>query len=420
MEQRKLYKTLDNILKQAPKYDKNEDLLKYVIQQIINSVDLHIQGGRLWKINQQKDGYRIIEQIGEVKPIAKNFSFKVKNYAQTQRFDKRRAFIDVETDSYLKSKGIHLYSAAGVGERIKTKIKINKTPEVVYLYPYLIAFNGKHVDEEFLNDLNIISVTISSVLKSRRIEDSAKENIVELEKASEIQKSILPEHEILFGDYDIFGISMPELIVGGDFFDYLNTGDDFKLSVAIADAASKGVSAAAQALYVSGALKMGVNYDVSMAGLIKKINDLVYDTFPNERFVTLFYCELYKDKRGLCVYVNAGHNAPFHYISKTGEVEALGSTGPVLGPSANQNYKTDSIYMDKDDILVLYTDGLVEAANSEFKFFGEEKLIEIIKKYKSMSAKEICQKILQDVITFNVNGKYSDDKTIVVIKKIKK
>ena len=311
MEQRKLYKTLDNILKQAPRYKSNEELLKYVIEQIINSVALDIKGGRLWKINQQKDGYRLIEQIGDVKPIAKNYSFKVKDYPQTLRFDRRRAFIDVETDSYLKSKGINLYSAAGVGDRIKTKIRINKNTQVVYLYQYLIAFNGKNVDDDFLNALNIISVTLSSVLKSRKIEVSAQRNIVELEKASEIQKSILPEHEIVFGDYDIFGISMPELIVGGDFFDYLKSSDDFKLSVAIADAASKGVSAAAQALYVSGALKMGVNYDVSMTGLIKKINDLVYETFPNERFVTLFYCDLYKDKRGLCVYVNAGHNSPF-------------------------------------------------------------------------------------------------------------
>ena len=417
MEQRKLYKTLDNILKQAPRYKSNEELLKYVIEQIINSVALDIKGGRLWKINQQKDGYRLIEQIGDVKPIAKNYSFKVKDYPQTLRFDRRRAFIDVETDSYLKSKGINLYSAAGVGDRIKTKIRINKNTQVVYLYQYLIAFNGKNVDDDFLNALNIISVTLSSVLKSRKIEVSAQRNIVELEKASEIQKSILPEHEIVFGDYDIFGISMPELIVGGDFFDYLKSSDDFMLSVAIADAASKGVSAAAQALYVSGALKMGVNYDVSMTGLIKKINDLVYETFPNERFVTLFYCELYKDKRGLCVYVNAGHNSPFHFVNRTGNVEALTSTGPVLGPSSNQNYKTDSIYLDKNDLLVLYTDGIVEAANADFNFFGEERLIEEIKKYKSLSSKEICEKILQDVLLFSANGQYSDDKTIVVIKK---
>lgn len=417
MEQRKLYKTLDNILRQAPRYKSNEELLEYVIEQIINSVALDIKGGRLWKINQQKDGYRLIEQIGDVKSIAKNYSFKVKDYPQTLRFDKRRAFIDMETDSYLKSKGIHLYSAAGVGDRIKTKIRINKNTQVVYLYQYLIAFNGKNVDDDFLNALNIISVTLSSVLKSRKIEVSAQKNIDELEKASEIQKSILPEHEIVFGDYDIFGISMPELIVGGDFFDYLTPSEDFKLSVAIADAASKGVSAAAQALYVSGALKMGVNYDVSMTGLIKKINDLVYDTFPNERFVTLFYCELYKDKRGLCVYVNAGHNSPFHYVNRTGNVEALTSTGPVLGPSSNQNYKTDSIYLDKNDLLVLYTDGIVEAADADFNFFGEERLIEEIKKYKSLSSKEICEKILQDVLLFSANGQYSDDKTIVIIKK---
>ena len=417
MEQRKLYRTIDNFIKEAPKFNKVEDLLAYVMQQTINYEDINITGGRLWKLNTKKNGYRIIYQIGEVDRIEKNYEIKIDDYDVFKGFGKRRTVMSVETDRHLLEKGIKHYSATGVGERFK--VKDRKTNEFIYLYHYLLAFNGNAQDEEFLNTLNIISVTLSSIIRSRKIERREKESIVELEKASEIQKSILPEHSLEFGNYEIFGISVPEKIVGGDFFDYLMTSGDYKLVVVIGDAASKGVSAAAQALYVSGALKMGVEYDANMTSLIKKVNNLVYDVFPFDRFVTLFYCELYKDKKGLCMYVNAGHNLPIVLRSKTAETEILETTGSVLGPSPNSVYTTDSFNLDINDVALLYTDGIVEAANKNFEFYGEERLKKVLINSGNLPPKEICEKVIEDVLRFSANGRYSDDKTLVAIKRVK-
>ncbi len=416
MEQRKLYKTLESIIKEAPSIEKNEDFLKHVIEKIISIDSIDIVGGRLWEIDNDRASYRLIAQLGEVSTIEPNYKLEVKNYPVFKTFGQRRAFIAYETDEYLIDRGIYIYSAAGVGDRYKI---YDETGKYFYLYKYLIAMNGTEPNEEFLNSLNIISVTLSTVMRAKKLETKQKESLEELEKASEIQKNILPEHELKFGNYELFGVSLPEKIVGGDFFDYLSGGDDYKIAVVIADAASKGVSAAAQALYVSGALKMGVSYDVSNTSLIRKINNLVYDTFPYERFLTLFYCELFKDKKGLCVYINAGHNSPYHYSSKSGEITELKSTGPVLGPSSNQNYVTEYFNIDKNDLVVLYTDGIVEAANPKFEFYGEARLKEAIKKYQDLSAKDICHNILDEVQKFGANGKYSDDKTIVVIKRMK-
>ncbi|MBN1632602.1 MAG: PP2C family protein-serine/threonine phosphatase [Ignavibacteria bacterium] len=416
MEQRKLYKVLESIIRQAPSFETNEELLSYVLENIINIDSIDISGGRLWKLDIDKKSYTLISQKGDISPIEKDYKLNVKDYPVFKSFGQRRAFIAYETNEYLIKRGIYIYSAAGVGERCKISDKKNK---YYYLYKYLIALNGNEPDEDFINTLNIISVTLSPILRTRKLESKAKENIVELEKASEIQKNILPEHELKFGNYEMFGVSLPEKIVGGDFFDYLKCGDDYKISVVIADAASKGISAAAQALYVSGALKMGVSYDVSNTTLIKKINNLVYDTFPYERFLTLFYCELYQDKKGLCVYINAGHNPPYHLNHGSDKISVLKSTGPVLGPSANQNYFTEYFHINVNDLLILYTDGIIEAANSNFEFYGEERLKNAIKKFKEMSAKDICHNILDEVQKFGVNGRYSDDKTIVVIKRIK-
>jgi sigma-B regulation protein RsbU (phosphoserine phosphatase) len=415
MEQRKLSRTIEKFLVEAPNFKRTEDLLKYVVSQIIQTEHIGITGGRIWKLKSSKDAYILQNQLGEINKIDKGYEIKLSEFPILMDISKRRTVTTVETSRYFKKMGILNYSATGVGDRYKVKFK-NKT---FFLHQYIIAFNGNRIDEEFLYTLNIIGVTINSIIKSKKIESKAKENIFELEKASEIQRSILPEHAYKFGNYEIFGISIPDKIVGGDFFDYINIAENNKLCVAIGDAASKGISAAAQALYISGALKMGVSYDVGFTTLLKKIGNLVNETFPNERFVTLFLCELYKDRKGLCVYVNAGHNSPFLIKAGTDEITSLHSTGSVLGPQPNQQYYLDSLYLEINDVLLLYTDGVVEATNENFEFYGEERLKEITLKYKSNSPEYICSRIIEDVQVYSSNGKYSDDRTLVIIKRIK-
>ena len=418
MEQRKLYKTIESFIKKAPIFETDEELLKYVLDEIIQNEDIDIIGGRIWKLNSQKTAYKLIEQIGDVDLIEDRYKVNVDKYPIFKKIGKCRTIIAEETDEYLITKGIYHYSATGVGERYKLRCH-EKPQELYFLYQYLIALNAKSLNDELLNDMNIISATLGSVIRSKNIESREKENIVELEKASEIQKNILPEHELEFGNYEIFGISVPDRIVGGDFFDYIKTGDEYKLGIAIGDAASKGISAAAQALYVSGALKMGVEYDVTTTSLMKKINNLVFETFPYERFVTLFYCELFKDKKGLCVYVNAGHNLPVHVYSESGKVEDFVTTGPVLGISPDQKYYAESFNLELNDIIVLYTDGITEAANNNFDFYGDDRLRKLLVENRKKSAKEICELVIQDVQVFCAQGKYEDDKTIVVIKRVR-
>ncbi len=414
MEQKKLYRTIENIAKEAPKLESDEELLTYVLEQIINNEETAIIGGRIWELSDDKDAYTLIIQRGEVDHIDQGYRLKVTQYPMFRKVGQFRSLIAEETDEYLIEKGIYQYSATGAGKRYKIK---EPGCEIYFLYQYLIALNAKTLGEDLLNTLNIISMTISNILRTRNIESAAKENIEELEKASEIQKSILPDHELKFGSYEIFGLSLPDKIVGGDFYDYLESVDKERVGIAIGDAASKGFSAAAQSLYVSGALKMGVEYQSKMTTMIYKINNLVYETFPYERFVTLFYCELITGKRGLCQFVNAGQNPPMFLHSDTNQIELLPATGPVLGPAPFQKYTSDSINFSEGDVLVLYTDGIVEATNENFEFFGEEKLKESIIRYKERSPKEIAELIIEDVVKFSAHGTYSDDRTLVVIKR---
>ena len=417
MEQRKLYKTLENAYKHFPDFDSDKKLLSYVLQEVINHENIDIIGGRLWELNDAKTAYIMVEQHGEVERIRKGYQLKPSDYPMFYEVGRNRSILAKETDSYLSNLGIHLFSATGIGEKTKIKDKDGKDQ---FIYQYIMAFNSKEMTVNLMNTMNIISASVSSMLRTRGIETKARAIEKDLVKAREIQRSILPEHEYSFANYEIFGVSIPDRIVGGDFFDYLTFGNEKdKLGVAIGDAASKGFSAAAQALYVSGALKMGTENELKMTAVMKKINSLVHRVFPDERFLTLFYMELYKDTKGLCLYVNAGHNPPIHLNYETNSMDTLDATGPVLGPAPDQDYNTDSLYLNKNDVMVLYTDGIVEAANTKFEFYGEDRLKEVILNSKNFSAKEICTNIIEDVQKFSSRGKYSDDKTVVVVKRIK-
>ncbi|MFZ0455226.1 MAG: PP2C family protein-serine/threonine phosphatase [Ignavibacteriaceae bacterium] len=410
MEQRKLYKTVETIASQNFATDKN--MLTEVVSQIIEDENININGGRIWKLNPEKGTYSLLFQTGKVKMIDPNFVILIKDYPIFDLIAKQRTIVGVETNEILKQKGILKFSSSGVGDKIKVNDKI--------YYDYLLALNSENIDEEFRLTLNIIATALTSQIKQRKYSERAKFLKADLDKGREIQKSILPEHEYSFHNYELFGVTDPAEIVGGDFFDYLEIGDEGdRLGVTVGDAASKGVGAAAEAMYIAGALRMATTFEIKISPLIKRTNQLVNKIFSDDKFASLFYGELSADKGGLFLYANAGHNPPFFIKSDSDDIIMLNPTGPVLGPAPNAKYTIDNINFEKDDVLLIYSDGVTESTNSEFKEYGEEPLMNQLKINKHLSPKEITYKILDDVIKFSKNGKYTDDKTLVVIKRTK-
>jgi sigma-B regulation protein RsbU (phosphoserine phosphatase) len=148
--------------------------------------------------------------------------------------------------------------------------------------------NSEKVDEEFRINLNIIATTITSHIKQRRSSASVNYLKADIDKARQLQKSILPEHEFKFHDYELYGVTQPAEIIGGDFFDYLEHGDEKdRLGVTIGDAASKGVGAAAEAMYIAGALRMASGFEIKIVALMRRLNQLVTN-FEDDKFASLF------------------------------------------------------------------------------------------------------------------------------------
>ncbi len=408
MKQKKLYRALETVA--SKKFKNEKELLIEILDRIVDHFEIKITGGRLWKLNIKNECYELLHQTGNVEKINSSFILKLKENPIFEKIAAERTILADETNHYLIEKGIFRYSASGVGE----KKSINNKK----FYEYMIAVNSEEVNEDLFYSLNVVATLLTSKINDNRLSASQREIFSDLDEAKELQKSILPDHELEFNGYSLFGITVPAKTMSGDYFDYLDFGSESdRLGVIVGDAASKGMSAAAEAMYISGAIRMGVNFEIKISALMSKLNKIINQIFSDDRFTTLFYGEISNNEKGLFLYGNAGHNPPIFYSKRNNSIEYLATTGPLLGPAPNSKYKTDSINFEVGDVLVIFSDGIVEAADTNFDFYEEEKLEKVIRDNIDLSPKELTYKILEDVNKFARDGMYNDDKTIVIIKR---
>lgn len=409
VSQWKLYKLVESL--SDGKFKNASDLLNDLVTSVVNSDQFDLVGGRIWEFIPEKKAYLLRSQYGEMSKIPDGHTLKVENNPFLANVTAGRTYVNIETDEVLKESGIRMYSATGVGDRIKSNGK--------KYYQYILGFNAKDATEAFYETLTIISGVATSAIKNLASQNEQEKIRKDIKRAAEIQANILPEHQYRFSDFDIYGVCIPDSKVGGDYFDYIKNedGDEERLGIVVGDAASKGLPAAIQALFVSGALRMGASFGTKLSQLFAKLNKLVWRTFVYERFVTLCYCELHLSQNRLVLYANAGHCAPIHYRPKLDSFVHLDPTGGLLGLMENQKYSIENIRMHQGDVLVMYTDGITESQSRDGEQFGEERLHELIRKYSAESAKNIALLIIEAVEKFTVESHYNDDKTIVVIKR---
>ncbi len=410
MEQKRLFKTIDTLA--SKHFETEKDLLLEVLKQLVNSAKININGGRIYKLDVNKKSYKLLLQLGSIKKIKKDFELPLKDYPIFTKVSEDRTILATETNKMLKEKGIIKFSASGIGD----KKQINNN----LYYEYLLSVSSKEmIDRELRYVLNIVATVLTSKIRERRLSSSRKHLIADIDKAKQLQKSILPAHEYIFHSYEIFGITIPAEIVGGDFYDYIKVGDEEeRLGIVVGDAASKGLSASAEAMYISGAIRMAGNFQMKISPMMKRMNELVNKIFSDDKFSTLFYCEISNDKKGLLLFANAGHNPPIFIRAKSRRITYLKPTGPLLGPAPHSKYDTDSLNFTQGDILVIYSDGITEAANDKYQFYEEKRLERVIRKNMHKTSKEIALSIIEDVTKFSTeNSKYQDDKTVVIIKR---
>jgi len=288
-----------------------------------------------------------------------------------------------------------------------------------------LGFNAMEITQEFYITLGIISSFVSIKLNEFYEEQLQKRIKKDIFTASTIQRNLFPDHKLTFSDYQIFGTCIQsggDANVGGDYFDYFHNQEreEDRLGIIIADAASSGLPAAVQAVFLSGAVKMAQVFSPKISTMVSRLNTLIFDAFPFERPVSMAYCEFTLSTNRIVQYANAGHVAPIHYRPSENQFQFLDPTGGLLGILKNQKYTVENVRMFPGDVLVIYSDGITEAFNTEGKLFGRNRLQEIIKEYCCSDPEQIVYKIIEEVEKFAGAGQYVDDKTLIVVKRLDK
>ncbi|HLM97821.1 MAG TPA: SpoIIE family protein phosphatase [Bryobacteraceae bacterium] len=233
----------------------------------------------------------------------------------------------------------------------------------------------------------------------------------EVEEARAVGEALLPRTIPEVPGLEIATTSQPVRTLGGDYFDVLDLGNG-KLGICIADVIGKGVPAALLMSNVQATVRTLATESLTPSELVARLNQSVHRNTTPGKFVTFCYCVVDRNAHQV-TYTDAGHCAPI-LVRANGEVVRLDAGGAVLGVFPKWAYEQATVSLEPGDRLVLFTDGVTEAANSREDEFGEERLAQLISALRDRGAHELKNRILQTVSTFTA-GRAQDDATLVVV-----
>ena len=243
--------------------------------------------------------------------------------------------------------------------------------------------------------------------------ESERRAAQELEIAKQVQSRLFPQMLPRLRTLDYAGICIQARQVGGDYYDFLGLGQD-RLGLVIGDIAGKGMAAALLMVNLQANLRSqcAISLDQPQR-LLQSVNQLFYENTPESAYATLFFSE-YDDKQQLLRYANCGHLSAILLRHDT-TLERLDSTGTVLGLFKEWDCLIGEVQLFPGDTLVLYTDGITESFNDAGEEFGEQRLIEILRRQRELPAEALLASIVDHVQHFSPREQH-DDITLIVAK----
>ena len=237
----------------------------------------------------------------------------------------------------------------------------------------------------------------------------------QMEIAARIQQSLLPKHPPQLPGIALVGQCLPAANVGGDYYDFL-TDDDGRLVLLIADASGHSVGSALMMAMARSILRHEISLGISLDKVLTNTNTaMLNDLIEAEMFITLF-CARYDPGTRELTFVNGGHHPPILQRAAEGRTIELNSEGTILGLLDDVIYEEKSIALDSGDLLVFYTDGVIEARNPAGEQFGEEKLQNLLSKHQALSPDELKEQIYQAIYQHTKNTEQQDDITLLILK----
>lgn len=257
--------------------------------------------------------------------------------------------------------------------------------------------------------LLVIALRLRSYVAGRQLEQ-------EVEIARGVQRDLLPSSKRKFDGFELAADCVPAARVGGDFFDTFS-GRGSRSAFVLGDVSGKGVPAALLMGVIHGAVRSS-SWAESPAHhtlATQQINRLLYERAAAERFATMFWSYFDPESQHL-KYINAGHCPPLLLkAAHRNTLLSLNIGGPALGLLPDAQFQQGSVRLEPGDILVLYSDGIVEGTNSEDEEFGEQRVRAIVAECRGKTAEQIRDQILASVEAFTGRIVPEDDRTLCVI-----
>lgn len=293
---------------------------------------------------------------------------------------------------------------------------------ILSLGPRRGEFHYSAADRELLMS---VAAQLALVIDNARLTERmvAQERLRrELALAAEVQQRLLPSRAPKSAAMEVAGFCEPARGVGGDYYDFINF-ENRHLGLAIADVAGKGMPAAllmstVQATLRSLTVRNGASLTLApeLSQIVAKLNRLLFDSTKGEHYVTFFYAT-FDQSTQLLTYVNAGHNPPLYLQADGPEgFRQLTAGGLVAGAFEHAAYEQETVQMQSNDLLFLYTDGLTEAQNLTGEEFGTRRIMEILKSLASLPVNQIRDEVVRRVKEWCFGMPLYDDLTFVVMK----
>jgi serine phosphatase RsbU (regulator of sigma subunit) len=318
------------------------------------------------------------------------------------------------------------------GKRLPWNLEVAPTNPVI-LCPIIDVESNQPIGEIFieLQTLNIpwdtrsvrrqlpavqsLAAQIASAIHQARVYAASlamEKTLQELSLARSIQASFLPETIPQIPGWQITATLEPARQIAGDFYDFINLPGG-KLGFLIADVADKGLGAALYMALSNTLIRtFASHYPDDPAQVMKSANQQILRNARANLFVTVFFAVL-DPSSGRIVYANAGHNPPI-LLGKNG-IRTLANTGMPLGIDEENDWTQDEVSITPHEILLLYTDGVMDAQNTSGEFINRKDILNVVQKNIGKPVKDVQQGILDRVHRFVGDAPRFDDITLVIL-----
>lgn len=271
-------------------------------------------------------------------------------------------------------------------------------------------------DEKDLEILQLLTSQTAIIIEKVRLHEEVVEKKrieAQLEIARQVQLELLPDNDPLMDGFDISAYVFPTEEVSGDYYDWVSMSDD-QIGIIVADAVGKGIPAALLMSFLRASMRTAAQIGYAPHIAFSKVSKLLHDSIDENKFITGIYGILDSTNRTF-VFSNAGHNPPI-LVSPNGEFRSVDFGDVPLGMFEGVFYHQHFLRLDQGQMLVLYTDGITEAANADGEEFGLERLAQCVAAAGELPAKKMIKKIRTALNDFTERYSLDDDGTLFIVK----